>query len=45
MFRVILQTASGILNSLICTAQFSGYFNSVFNKKSKICFVFVQYSM
>ena len=33
MFSILLQTASGIWNSAICTAHFSDNFNSVFNEK------------
>ena len=33
MFSNLLQTARGILNSLICVAHFSSNFNSVFLKK------------
>ena len=33
MFSNLLQTARGILNSLICVVHFSSNFNSVFHKK------------
>ena len=33
MFSNLLQTARGILNSLICIVHFSSNFNSVFHKK------------
>ena len=33
MFSNLLQTAGGILNSLICIVHFSSNFNSVFHKK------------
>ena len=33
MFSILLQTARGILNSLICVVHFSNNFNSVFHKK------------
>ena len=33
MFSNLLQTARGILNSLICVAHFSNNFNSAFHKK------------
>ena len=33
MFSNLLQTARGILNSLICVVHFSNNFNSVFHKK------------
>ena len=33
MFSIILQTARGILNSVICTAHFFDSFNSVINKE------------
>ena len=33
MFSNLLQTARGILNSLICVVHFSSNFNSVFSKK------------
>ena len=33
MFSILLQTAGGILNSLICVAHFSNNFNSVSIKK------------
>ena len=33
MFRILLQTARGMLNSVICTAHFSDNFNTVFYKK------------
>ena len=32
MFSILLQTARGILNNLICVAHFSNNFNSVFYK-------------
>ena len=33
MFSNLLQTARGILNSLICVVHFSNNFNSVFHEK------------
>ena len=33
MFSILLLTASGILNSLICDVNFSNNFTSVFHKK------------
>ena len=33
MFSALLQTARGMLNSLICVAKFSDNFNSVFHIK------------
>ena len=33
MFSILLQTARGILNSLICAVYFSNHFNSVSLKK------------
>ena len=33
MFSNLLQTARGILNSLICVVHFSSNFNSIFHKK------------
>ena len=33
MFSILLQTAIGILNSLICGIHFSNNFDSVFHKK------------
>ena len=32
MLSVLLQTTKGILNIVVCTAEFSGPFNSVLNK-------------
>ena len=39
MFIIHLQTARGILKSVICIAHFSDNFNSVFSKKieKRIC--------
>ena len=34
MFSDLLQTARGILNSLICVSHFSSNFNSVFHKEA-----------
>ena len=39
MFIIPLQTARGILNSLICVVHFSNHFNSEFHKKGS-CGVF-----
>ena len=45
MFSFILQTARGMLNTVICTAYFSESFDSVFSKKYRNFFVFVQCSI
>ena len=44
-FHAVLQTAKGILNSLICTANFSNNFNSIFNKKIQKLFCICADSM
>ena len=44
MFSFILQTARGMLNTVICTAYFSENFDSAFSKKYRNVFVFVQCS-
>ena len=45
MFSIILQTARRMLNSVMCTTHLSDNFNSVFNKKNRENFVFVQHNM